>query len=142
MDLSAPKKTRTGPVDEFKLIDPDQEPAKLQGPQRPRLTPITAPATTAPTAKDVATTPVPSPQAGAPAKRAAKTPGRVRARERRGPQTLEETLEILGAGDLEIDNGSGETLNESGVRHLRVEVQKNTPFSRLLDRLSERVRKP
>jgi hypothetical protein len=66
----------------------------------------------------------------------------VRARERRGPQTLEETLEILGAGELEVDNGSGETLNESGVRHLRVEVQKNTPFGRLLERLSERVKKP
>jgi len=27
------------------------------------------------------------------------------------------------------------------VRHLRVEIQKNTPFSRLLERLSERVKK-
>ena len=44
--------------------------------------------------------------------------------------------------ELEIDNGSGETLNDSGVRHLRVEVQKNTPFSRLIERLSERVKKP
>jgi hypothetical protein len=66
----------------------------------------------------------------------------VRARESRAPQTLEETLEILGAGELEMDNGTGETMNESGVRHLRVEVQKNTPFGRLLERLSERVRKP
>jgi len=30
-----------------------------------------------------------------------------------------------------MDNGTGETMNESGVRHLRVEVQKNTPFSPL-----------
>jgi len=51
-------------------------------------------------------------------------------------------LEILGAGELEMDNGNGESMNESGVRHLRVEVQKNTPFGRLLERLSERVRKP
>jgi hypothetical protein len=65
----------------------------------------------------------------------------VRAREHRSPQTLEETLEILGASQLEIDNGNGETLNESGVRHLRVEVQKNTPFRRLIERLSERTRK-
>jgi hypothetical protein len=65
----------------------------------------------------------------------------VGARERRGPQTLEETLEILGAGELEVDNGRGETLNDTGVRHLRVEVQKNTPFSRLLERLSERSKK-
>jgi len=27
------------------------------------------------------------------------------------------------------------------VRHLRVEVQKNSPFSRLLERLSERMKK-
>jgi hypothetical protein len=32
-------------------------------------------------------------------------------------------------------------VSDTGVRHLRVEVQKNTPFSRLLERLSERVRK-
>jgi hypothetical protein len=65
----------------------------------------------------------------------------VGARERRGAQTLEEPLEILGASQLAIDHGSGETLNDSGVRHLRVEVQKNSPFSRLLERLSERMKK-
>ena len=65
----------------------------------------------------------------------------MRAREQRSPQTLEETLEILGASQLEIDSGSGETLNDTGVRHLRVEVQKNTPFRRLIERLSERVKK-
>jgi len=67
--------------------------------------------------------------------------GRVRAKEQRSAKTLEETLEILGASELEIDRGTGETLNDTGVRHLRVEVQKNTPFAKLLDRLSERVRK-
>jgi len=66
---------------------------------------------------------------------------RVAPRETRGPQTLEETLEILGASQLTIDNGRGETLNDSGVRHLRVEVQKNSPFSKLLERLSERLKK-
>ena len=68
--------------------------------------------------------------------------GKVGARDKRGPQSLEETLEILGASQLSIDNGNGETLNESGVRHLRVEVQKNSPFSKLLERLSERMKKP
>ena len=63
------------------------------------------------------------------------------ARERRGTQTLEETLEILGANGLSIDNGNGETLNESGVRHLRIEAQKGSPFARLLERLSERAKK-
>ncbi|MGA7824423.1 MAG: hypothetical protein WCA14_09525, partial [Steroidobacteraceae bacterium] len=68
--------------------------------------------------------------------------GKVGARERRGPQTLEETLEILGASQLAIDDGTRETLNDSGVRHLRVEVQqKNSPFARLLERLSDRVKK-
>jgi hypothetical protein len=125
-ELAFPKKTRSGPVDEFKLIDSD-EPA------------VAAPATR-PLAKPA---PVRAQQAApAIARRPAKGGNTVRARERRGPQTLEETLEILGAGELEMDNGTGETLNESGVRHLRVEVQKNTPFSRLLERLSERVRKP
>ena len=72
---------------------------------------------------------------------ARKSAGKVSARERRTPQTLEETLEILGANELAIDSGNGESLNDTGVRHLRVEIQKNTPFSRLLERLSERVRK-
>ena len=68
----------------------------------------------------------------------AKTPGKAKAKEKRGPQSLEETLEILGADQLELDNGR-ELLNDTGVRHLRVSVQKNSAFSRLLDRLSERV---
>jgi hypothetical protein len=70
-----------------------------------------------------------------------KSAGTVAARERRTPRTLEETLEILGANELAIDRDT-QSVNDSGVRHLRVEVQKNTPFSRLLERLSERVRKP
>jgi hypothetical protein len=77
---------------------------------------------------------------GAPARKN-KPLGRVKAKEQRSAKTLEETLEILGASDLEIDNGRGELLNDTGVRHLRVEVQKNTPFAKLLDRISERVRK-
>lgn len=82
-----------------------------------------------------------APSAGAPiAKR--KPLGRVRASEKRSARSLEETLEILGASNLEIDNGRGELLNDSGIRHLRVEqVQKNSPFSKLLERLTDRVRK-
>jgi len=66
---------------------------------------------------------------------------RAPARDTRGPHTLEETLEILGASQLSIDSGRGETLNDTGVRHLRVQVQKNSPFSKLLERLSERLKK-
>jgi hypothetical protein len=126
--MAFPKRTRPEPVDEFKLIDSNYQPAPPARP-RPAATKPAAPARTAP-------------PAAAAARRAPKANGRVRARESRSPQTLEETLEILGAGELEMDNGTGQTMNESGVRHLRVEVQKNTPFGRLLERLSERVRKP
>ena len=71
---------------------------------------------------------------------------RARPAPRRKAQTLEEsleqTLEILGAGNLEIDKGRGELLNDSGVRHLSVKVDKRTStFSKLLDRLSDRVGK-
>jgi hypothetical protein len=80
---------------------------------------------------------------GAPGKRAKSRPGRaVGGRAKPKPMTLEETLEILGAGQLSIDSGNGETLNDSGVRHLHVEVQKNSPFSKLLERLSERLKRP
>jgi len=139
--LAFPKKTtRIETTEEFKLLDPDVplRPLSSQKPQRD-----TKPAAT--TASNV-------PGRGAPGRPLSEPPGArrnprggagrvVRAREQRGPQTLEETLEILGASELSIDSGR-ETVNDSGVRHLRVEVQKNTPFSRLLERLSERVRKP
>jgi hypothetical protein len=136
-EIAFPKKTRSGPVDEFKLIDSDDAPAIPVHTARQAQRPAAAPKAVGPAAT----------RAAAPAANARRSPpkatvGRVRARENRTPQTLEETLEILGAGELEMDNGTGESLNESGVRHLRVEVQKNTPFSRLLERLSERVRKP
>jgi hypothetical protein len=127
--VAFPRKSRQTPVDEFKLIDSDEpKPVAAASAAKPAPKPAAAAARSAPQA--------------ASAKRAAPSKGgRIGARERRGPQTLEETLEILGAGELEVDNGRGDPLNETGVRHLRVEVQKNTPFSRLLERLSERTKK-
>jgi hypothetical protein len=111
--------------DEFKLFD-DASQVKI---------PTPAPLAKAPLK------PAPARAAPAPA-RSARNAGKVGARERRGSQTLEETLEILGASQLAIEEGSGETLNDSGVRHLRVQVQqKNSPFARLLERLSDRVKK-
>jgi len=130
--VAFPRKMRQNPVDEFKLIDPDDAKGaqKAAAPAKPAARPAAAPAAARPAAQ-------------APAKRAAAPSkgGRVNARDRKGPQTLEETLEILGASELEIDGGRGESVNDTGVRHLRVEVQKNTPFSRLLERLSERTKK-
>jgi len=118
--VGAARKRRKSEDTEFKLIDSDEAPRA---------------------ALAAAATPQPA-SAPPPAVRAArKGPGKVGARERRTPQTLEETLEILGANELAIDNGSDASLSDTGVRHLRVEIQKNTPLSRLFERLSERVRK-
>ena len=162
--VGAPAAVPPNPVDEFKLIDDDparEELAKLAAahpepaPQA-AAKPAARPAAEGAAARKIPGRPIPKvavgravvqPQApaGAPAGpkgRVQRSPGKVGAREKRGPQSLEETLEILGASQLSIDNGKGETLNESGVRHLRVEVQKNSPFSKLLERLSERMKKP
>jgi hypothetical protein len=137
--LSAPSAARSEPEEEFKLIDDDTAnkavSALLRGKPGAAGQPARVPR--APAAR--VTRPTPSPGAGP---RARTRGGKVGARERRSPQTLEETLEILGASQLTIDDGSGETLNDSGVRHLRVEVQKNSPFTKLLERLSERLKKP
>ena len=131
--LAAPAPARAD-QDEFKLIDENAAPPAPQVPagSAPRPAPKAA-------AKPAAARPVRA--APAPGKGRARS-GKVGARERRGPQTLEETLEILGADKLSIDTGSGEILNDSGVRHLHVEVQKNSPFSKLLERLSERLKRP
>ncbi|MGH8258530.1 MAG: hypothetical protein ACREUG_02440, partial [Steroidobacteraceae bacterium] len=110
------------PTAEFKLFD-DEPAARI----------LRAPGGLAPAAKPQS--------ASTPKKRDAKgSAGRVRAREKRSPQTLEETLEILGADELEIDQGRGDPLNDTGVRHLAVQVRKSSPFTKLLDRLAERTR--
>jgi hypothetical protein len=82
-----------------------------------------------------------SPAARAAASRSKKLRSEGQTAQRKGAYSLEETLEILGAGNLEIDNGRGELINESGVRHIKVEVRKDSPFMRLVARLTERVRK-
>jgi hypothetical protein len=132
--LATPVATRADVMDEFKLIDDDT----------PR--PPTPPAASPPPSRLAAAAAAQLPPKVAPGR---PVPGRPRVRnprvaprENRGPQTLEETLEILGASHLTIDTGRGESINDSGVRHLRVEVQRNSPFSKLLERLSERLKKP
>jgi hypothetical protein len=132
--LAAPAAPRER-ADEFKLIDDEAvAPAASQIPARP-----------APARSGKATQ---RPAIGRALREADSAPqartrpvGKVGARDRRGPHTLEETLEILGASELSIDNGTGATINDSGVRHVRVQVQKESPFTRLLERLSERMRK-
>jgi hypothetical protein len=62
------------------------------------------------------------------------------AKAKASPKKLDETLEILGADDLEFDMGRGELLSESGVRHLRVHVDKRTSkFTSLLDRIASKL---
>jgi hypothetical protein len=129
--LAFPRKARQAPVDEFKLIDSDDD-------KKPAAAPAKAAGAGKPSAPPAAARSAPQP---APAAKRPSGKGRIGARERKGPQTLEETLEILGAGELEMEHGGGDSMNDTGVRHLRVEVQKNTPFSRLLERLSERTKK-
>jgi hypothetical protein len=49
-------------------------------------------------------------------------------------ETLDQTLEILGAHTLEITNDSA---GDTGVRHLRVKVdKKGSKFASLIDRLA------
>lgn len=118
------KRSAKKPADEFKLFD----------------------------AEPVANPPAPSAQAVRAkleaAARADRNPARTRpkpaARKKANSleDALEQTLEILGASELEIDNGRGELLNDTGVRHLSVKIDKRTStFSKLLDRLSDRVGK-
>jgi hypothetical protein len=126
-----PRKTHEqSRVEEFKLFDDTNTVPAVAPPARPTAA-APAPAAAAPK-------PVSKPLSSSKRKSGG---GKVRAKERRSEKTLEETLEILGASELEMDNGRGEVLNDTGVRHLRVEVQKETPFSRLLERLSERTRR-
>jgi hypothetical protein len=132
--IGSPKKRRESMDNEFKLID--ETPAQPAVPAAGARAAVPTSQRPAPAASRAAPAPA------APPRSARKNGGgKVGARERRTPQTLEETLEILGANQLAIDTGSGDAVSDSGVRHLRVEIQKNTPFSRLLERLSERVRK-
>jgi hypothetical protein len=82
------------------------------------------------------------PTRGAPGKRAkVRKPGQVNAHTPVKPKTLEETLEILGANQLKVDDEPGASINDSGVRHLSLQTAKTRPskLSRLIGRLSERM---
>jgi hypothetical protein len=82
------------------------------------------------------------PTRGAPGKRVkVRKPGQVNASTPVKPKTLEETLEILGANQLQIDDETAASINDSGVRHLSLQPGKARPskLSRLIGRLSERM---
>jgi hypothetical protein len=82
------------------------------------------------------------PVRNAPGKRAKlRTQSAVNGRARTKPMTLEETLEILGAGELKMDDGRVPLINESGAGQPRPQPPKNkaSRLGRLLERLSERI---
>ena len=56
--------------------------------------------------------------------------------------SLEETLEILGASELQVDNGRGELINDSSRRSAKRAPQtapNGSRFGRLINRLAERL---
>jgi hypothetical protein len=56
------------------------------------------------------------------------------------PLSLEETLEILGAGELQVDNGRGELINDASRRERKTATTPSgSRFGRLINRLAERL---
>jgi hypothetical protein len=116
----------------FKLLDDDM-PAHIEqdvdGEMSPRFS------------KPAASTPPPpkavTPVAPAGASKSRKPPAKGNRRDAHAQvdeETLDQTLEILGANSLEITNDSADA---TGVRHLRVKVdKKGSKFASLIDRLS------
>ena len=121
-----PPRAASNAADEFKLIDDDAPPAAA---------PAASIATPQPEPSAAPTRPV----ASSPAARGPAANTRRPNRPRGAPQSLEETLEILGASQLSIDTGRGERVVIDG-RPRAVDPPSST-FSRLLDRLSEKLRK-
>jgi hypothetical protein len=84
----------------------------------------------------------PRPNKGAPGKRAKlRTQSAVSGRPRTKPMTLEETLEILGAGELKMDDGRQPLIDNSVEAHARAKPAKNkaSRLGKLFERLSERM---
>jgi hypothetical protein len=80
------------------------------------------------------------PARSAPGKRAKlRTQSGVNGRPRTKPMTLEETLEILGAGELKMDDGRQPLINDSGVGRAKPAKNKSSRLGRLFERLSERM---
>jgi hypothetical protein len=77
---------------------------------------------------------------GPPGKRAKfRSTRQINGRTRAKPLTLEETLEILGAGQLEIDDGRAATINDTAGQRRLPERRRSSRLGRLLERLSERL---
>ena len=77
----------------------------------------------------------------APGKRAKYRAGRQAKPAATGKLSMEETLEILGANNLQIDKGRGELLNDSGINRISkggAKGQRGSSLLSLIDRLTER----
>ena len=121
----------------FKLLD-DDTPAHIEqdvdGEMSPRFS---KPAPEKPAAKPAAAA-APEPKKPAAAASKSRKPGargiRRDAHQAVDEETLDQTLEILGASTLEIAN---DHVNDTGVRHLTVKMdKKGSKFASLIDRLS------
>ena len=121
---SAAPAARTAPEGdhEFKLIDDDAAPPPSAAPAFDDVPPV-----------------VDLPPAVPAATRAPASTNRRPNRPRGAPQSLEETLEILGASQLSIDSGRGERVVLDG--RARASDAPTSTFAKLLDRLGEKLRK-
>jgi hypothetical protein len=116
----------------FKLLDDDM-PAHIEqdvdGEMSPRFSKLAEKAST--------TKPAAAPEAPKAAAKSRKPPSKGAKRDAHAhvdEETLDQTLEILGANSLEITNDSA---GNTGVRHLRVKIdKKGSKFASLIDRLS------
>ena len=77
--------------------------------------------------REPAQAPLPAPPSSSSEKHDIKSGITARAREQQARLALKESLEALGASEFDIHD---DELNSTGVRHLRVEVQKERPGSR------------
>ena len=66
-------------------------------------------------------------------------PASKRVRQSGPPLSLEETLEILGAGELQMDSGRGELMNDASRRERKKAPRQSSRFGRLISRLAERL---
>ncbi len=126
----------------FKLLDddlPEMIEQDVDGETSPRFGKQTTPAAAAPAvaAKPAAPAVPAAPPAASKASKGRKPGARGVRRDAHAQvdeETLDQTLEILGANTLEITNDSA---SNTGVRHLRVKVdKKGSKFASLIDRLS------
>jgi hypothetical protein len=115
--------------DEIKLLPTAEPGAKPAAAVKPAVQPAPKPVAQ-PQAQPVA-------RAAQPAAASARVLQRGAARSGAN-RTLEETLEILGASQLSIDNGKGERVNLPG-RRATAKAGTST-FSKLLDKLADRLR--